>query len=95
MFDITREHHVPSSPVRDLIEVVNDAHMHQRGMLEWVDHPRLGRVVLPNSPMRFHGADRPETVPSPELGFHNEDIYGGLLGLSSDEIDQLRREGTI
>ena len=95
VFEITREHRVPSAPVRDLIEVVNDEHMHQRGMLEWVDHPQLGRVVLPNSPMRFHGAERTTTVPSPELGADNDAIYGGMLGLSSKDIVMLRHQGTI
>src|SRR3546814_10061782 len=52
---------VPSAPVRDLSEVVDDPHMHERGMLEWVDHPEFGRIVLPNSPLRFHGTDRKST----------------------------------
>lgn len=64
-------------------------------MLEWVDHPELGRVVLPTSPLRIHGADRPATVPSPALGQHNDEIYGGLLGLSADEIAGLRRGGVV
>jgi crotonobetainyl-CoA:carnitine CoA-transferase CaiB-like acyl-CoA transferase len=64
-------------------------------MLEWVDHPELGRVVLPNSPLRIHGAERPATVPSPMLGQHNDEIFGGLLGLSSDEIADLRAKGAI
>ena len=33
------------------------AHMHERGILEWIEHDEIGRIVVPNSPLRFHGAD--------------------------------------
>ena len=44
-------------PVYDLDEVINDAGMHERGMLHWVEHPEVGRVCLPSSPLpkRVHG----------------------------------------
>ena len=32
---------------------------------------------------------------APKLGEHNEEIYGGLLGLTGEEIQRLRSEGTI
>jgi crotonobetainyl-CoA:carnitine CoA-transferase CaiB-like acyl-CoA transferase len=95
IFAAIKQFRIPCAPVRDLEEVMADPHMHARGMLEWVDHPELGRVVLPNSPIRIHGADRPETVPSPALGQHNDEVYGGLLGLSPDEIADLRAKGAI
>ena len=95
IFAITRRHRIPSAPVRDLREVMNDPHMHQRGMLERIAHPELGDIVVPTSPLRFHGADRVETTPSPRLGQHNDEIYGGWLGLSADEIVRLKREGVI
>jgi CoA:oxalate CoA-transferase len=95
VFEIARRHRVPCAPVRDLIEVMNDKHMHGRGMLEWIDHPEVGRIVVPNSPLRFHGADRVPTVPSPRLGEHNAEIYGDWLGLSDAEIAALREAGTI
>ncbi len=69
--------------------------MTERGMLEWIDHPELGRIVVPTTPLRIHGTDKVPTVPSPLIGEHNEDIYGGWLGLSAAEIAALRREGVI
>lgn len=94
-FAILRRHRVPSSPVRDLAEVMHDPHMHQRGMLERIDHPDLGEIVVPTSPLRFHGADKVETVPSPRIGQHNGDVYGEWLGLSAEEIEGLKRDGVI
>lgn len=88
-------HRLPVAPVRDLAEVTNDPHMHERGMLEWIDHPDYGRIVVPTSPLRFHGADKVGTVASPHVGEHNEDVYGAWLGLDADEIATLRRDGVI
>jgi CoA:oxalate CoA-transferase len=86
---------VPCAPVRNAMEVMNDRHMHERGMLQHVDHPSLGDVILPNSPLRLHGAERTETVPSPFLGQHNQEIYGDWLGLGADAVEGLRRDGAI
>jgi crotonobetainyl-CoA:carnitine CoA-transferase CaiB-like acyl-CoA transferase len=74
---------------------MNDPHMHGRGMLERIDHPELGSIVVPTTPLRLHGAERVPTVPSPIIGQHNEEIYGGWLGLSAAEIAGLRADGVI
>lgn len=92
---ILRQFRVPSAPVRNLREVINDKHMHQRGMLEEIDHPELGRITVPTSPLRFHGADKVETTPSPTVGQHNAEVYGGWLGLSDREIAELKADGAI
>ncbi len=90
-----RQFRIPCSPVRDVSEVMNDPHMHGRGMLEWVDHPDLGRVVLPTSPIRLHDIDVAAATPSPRLGQHNDEVYGGWLGLDAEEIAALRQDGVI
>jgi crotonobetainyl-CoA:carnitine CoA-transferase CaiB-like acyl-CoA transferase len=95
IFAQTKRHRIPCAPVRNVAEVMNDPHMHGRGMLEWIDHPDLGRVVVPNSPIRLHGATKPPTRPSPALGAHNQEIYGDWLGLTAGEIEGLRESGVI
>jgi CoA:oxalate CoA-transferase len=86
---------VPCAPVRDLKEVINDRHMHERGMLEDIDHPEFGRITVPTSPLRFHGADKVATTPSPKVGQHNGEVYGDWLGLTETEIADLKSEGAI
>src|SRR5579884_2508061 len=93
VFAIAKRHRIPLAPVRDVDEVMNDRHMHERGMLEWIEHDEIGRLVVPTSPLRYHGADKVKTVPSPKLGQHNDEIYGGWLGLSMREIAELRADG--
>jgi crotonobetainyl-CoA:carnitine CoA-transferase CaiB-like acyl-CoA transferase len=92
---LSKQHGFPAAPVRNLIEVMNDPHMHARGMLEWFEDEDLGRIVLPGSPLMIHGADRVATVSSPKLGQHNQEVYGKWLGMSDAAIDALKKDGTI
>ena len=90
-----RQFKVPSAPVRDLIEVTNDPHMHSRGMLQWIDHPEFGRIVVPNTPLRIHGAEPMPQSPSPRLGQHTHEILSDMLGLSDGDIIHLQAEGVV
>ena len=94
-FAIAKRHRIPLAPVREVDEVMRDPHMHERGMLEWIEHDEIGRIVVPTSPLRFHGAERVATRPSPKLAQHNGEIYCGWLGLSAGEIVELERDGVI
>ena len=95
VFARTKVYRIPCAPVRNAPEVMNDPHMHERGTLERIDHPELGEIVVPTTPLRLHGTDKVETRPSPTIGQHNAEIYGDWLGLSSIEIDELREAGII
>ena len=95
IFAIAKRSRIPLAPVRNVDEVMHDPHMHERGFLDDIDHDEIGRITVPTSPLRFHGADRRKTTPSPKLGQHNDEIYGGWLGLSADEISELKHDGVI
>lgn len=86
---------VPCAPVRDLNEVMHDENMHVRGSLQWIDHPDLGRVVLPHSPLIFEGTERRPIVPSRPLGASNQDVFGKWLGHTDAELATFVQEGVI
>jgi crotonobetainyl-CoA:carnitine CoA-transferase CaiB-like acyl-CoA transferase len=86
---------VPCAPVRTAPEVMHDRHMHERGMLEHVEHPELGDIVVPTTPLRLHGLSPAPSRPSPKIGQHNAEIYGDWLGLGEEEIAALKAEGAI
>ncbi len=92
---LLNEHRVPCAPVRELDEVVNDAHMHARQSLAWVDHPMYGRVCLPRSPLRFTHLAPPPIEPSGSLGRDNAQVYGQWLGLDAQALAALEAEGVI
>lgn len=74
---------------------VGEALLLARGSLQWIDHPDLGRVVLPSSPLVFEGVPGQAVEPSRPLGSGNAEVVGDWLGHSPDEVAALRRDGVI
>jgi|TARA_Y100000310_G_scaffold224384_1_gene226212 crotonobetainyl-CoA:carnitine CoA-transferase CaiB-like acyl-CoA transferase len=90
-----RNNRIPVAPVRNLEEVRTDPHLHARGMLNFMNHPDMGEIVLPNSPMRFSDYDSSDVEFYPEVGVNNEDVYGDWLGLSAEELKSLKHNEVI
>ncbi|MBV8779392.1 MAG: CoA transferase, partial [Alphaproteobacteria bacterium] len=86
---------VPCAPVRTAPEVMHDPHMHERSMLRRVEHPELGDIVVPTNPLRLHRLPPAPLLPSPRVGEHNAEIYGGWLGLRAADIAALKADGAI
>ncbi|TLH81881.1 formyl-CoA transferase [Mycolicibacterium cosmeticum] len=97
IIDTLSEAGVISGPINTVAEVVTDPQLRARGMI--ADHfdERIGRnvkgpgvvPVLSESPGSVHHAG------SASPGQHNDEVYGGLLGLSSEEIRSLKDEGVL
>lgn len=84
-------HRVPCAPVRTLVEVVNDPHLHARGALQWIEHPEYGRIVVPTTPLRFSGDDAAVPYqPSAKLGQDTASILAERLALSTQQVEELR-----
>ena len=76
-------------------EILADQHVKERGLLTQIEHPVMGKKVvlsppwkLSETPARIHSA-------SPLLGEHNNEVFGGLLGMSGEEIKKLTDEKII
>ena len=87
--------HVACAVIRDLTEIIHDPHMRGRGTIFDQEHPSLGLVPMPRSPLRYHGAPLPADVPSPDLGEHSRVVLAEWLNLSQTEIDLLYAEGAV
>ncbi len=67
-----------------------------RGYFEPVRHPLSGVNLHPGYPARSSaGPERFHRSPAPGLGQHNEEVFGGLLGLSPAELVALEADGVI
>jgi crotonobetainyl-CoA:carnitine CoA-transferase CaiB-like acyl-CoA transferase len=73
---------------------MRDPHIQARGFFAEVTHPVLGTFAQPGSPFMVDG-ERGAPAPAPLLGQHNQEVFGGELGLSANEVAALTAEGVI
>ncbi|WP_399083561.1 formyl-CoA transferase [Streptomyces sp. BBFR2] len=87
-------HNVPCGPVLSPKELIEDASLVADGMVVRVDHPERGTFTTVGSPLKL--SDSPVEVDrSPLLGEHNQEVYGGELGLADEELRLLKANGVI
>ena len=85
---------VPCGPILDMRELLEDDSLEARGMIVEVEHPERGVFKTVGCPLNL--SDSPVTVTSsPLLGEHTDDILGGLLDFSVDEIAAARAAGAV
>jgi CoA:oxalate CoA-transferase len=77
-------------------QVVDSPHLAERGYFVEIDHPKAGSLKYP-SPGFLMDEENPMegSKAAPTLGEHNSEILGGELGLSAEELGQLRASQII
>jgi formyl-CoA transferase len=80
---------VPCGPINNYQEVFEDPQVRHRGLKVEIPHPAGVPCPTVASPMRFSGTPVEYTVPPPLLGEHTREVLGELLGMRSEELDQL------
>lgn len=89
---------IPCSPVRSAADVAAWPQLGAREMLQAVRHPHLpdqDGPLAPAFPLKFGAAATSYASPAPLHGQHNDEIFGRLLGLTSDEMSGLADRGVI
>lgn len=89
------KHQVPYSRVMTMADVFDDPHYAVRNMLLDVPHPTLGSLPQPAVVPKLSASPGRVSHAGPALGEHTEEILGGMLGMSSDDIAVLRAEGVV
>jgi len=90
-----RRHRVPCAPVRDLLEVTQDRHLHERGMLREIEHPEYGAILVHRSPLNLHDTGTPPYEVSARLGQHNHQVLERILGYLPEQVDALEHSGVL
>jgi crotonobetainyl-CoA:carnitine CoA-transferase CaiB-like acyl-CoA transferase len=92
-----REKGVPCDPVPEIDEVFQDAQLSYRRMIKELLHPVSGNTGVKTAGFPITFSERPGELSrsAPQPGQHNEEIYHGLLGISKEEMANLREEGII
>lgn len=75
-------------------ELLESPHLRDRGFFVEIDHPVAGRLTYPGAPYKM--SETPwQAARAPLLGEHNDAVYCGRLGLSREDLVNLRRTGVI
>ncbi|GAA2913600.1 formyl-CoA transferase [Streptosporangium fragile] len=84
---------IPCGPILSTRELLADESLRQEGAIVEVGHPERGSFMTVGSPL--HLSDSPVDVTAPPLlGEHNTEIYAGL-GLSAEDLAELKTNGVI
>ena len=81
--------------IYDIDDIMKDPHYAARESIATVEHPRIGPVKMAGVFPRFSNVPNKPIAPAPDLGQHNAEIYGDMLGLSSEEQSALGARGII
>ncbi len=83
------------APVYDAAQIFADPHVAARESLLRVPDPVLGTLTVCSVVPRLSATPGTVAWLGPELGAHNEEIYEGRLGLTSEELRVLRDKGVV
>ena len=85
---------VPSSPLYNMKEVLEDPQVLHLGLTEEVEHPRTGKAKFVGGPVRYQGLSAQKSGPPPLPGEHTGAILAEL-GYSRADIERLSRTGAV
>jgi len=92
---VLNEADVPVGPIYTVEDVVEDEQYEAREMLLEAEVEGVGPVKMPGLVPKLSETPGEVGWYGGALGAHNEEVYGGLLGLSAEEIGRLAEEGAI
>ena len=83
-------------PVHTVPEILEDAQLQSRDYWQKVEHPELHQQILYPGPFaQFEAGTCGVWCRAPRIGEHNEEVYGGELGLTEQELSKLRKARVI
>jgi formyl-CoA transferase len=89
------EHGVPCGKIYRAPEMLADPHFAAREALVKVVHPEFGDITMQNAFPKLSETPGSVRWVGPELGQHNDEVYGEVLGLSPERRAELAETGVI
>lgn len=86
---------IPYAKVASVAEVARSPQIQAREMIVEAEHPTLGTIRMPGNPIKMEKSPPTVRKAPPSVGEDNDHVYRTVLGLSDDEVDELRRGKAI
>jgi len=95
VINLLEQAHVPCGPVNTVPEMLNDPQVKARELIVEVDQPGIGPVPQAGVQIKLSLTPGSIRTRAPDVGEHNEEVYGALLGLKPKELAILKKQGVI
>lgn len=86
---------VPVGPIYSIADIAADPHFQAREMIVECESPETGPLKEPGIVPKLSATPGEIKWIGPRLGEHNREIYGGLLGLSDEQLQEWATNGLI
>ena len=93
--DLLNEHGIPNGKIFRAPEMLDDPQFKARDSIIRVNHPEFGEMAMQNVVPKFSMTQGTVRHPGPKLGEHNKYVWSDIVGKTLDEIDELKKQGTI
>ena len=95
LLELLEKSGVPSGLIYRTADMLDDPHFKARQAIVETEHPQFGTLRMQNVAPRLSVSPSSIRAPAPELGQHNDEVFGGLLGIGSATLMALRARGVI
>jgi formyl-CoA transferase len=95
IYDLVAPSGCPAAYYANAQDLMESPQLNARDFFQTIDHPRTGPLTYPTVPYRVSGIPWTAPEPAPFLGQHNQEVLCGDLGLTPEDLPDLRRAGVI
>ncbi|MDP7271823.1 MAG: CoA transferase, partial [Gammaproteobacteria bacterium] len=93
--DLMEEFGIPSGKIYTAPDMLEDAHFKARDAIITTMHPTFGELRMQNVAPKLSKTPGGVRRPGPELGEHNDEIYGEVLAMTAEQMADLNKRGII
>lgn len=86
---------IPCGPINTVDRVINDPQIKHRDMIVETNHPVAGKIKMPGVPIKLFKTPGSVETAAPLLGQHSAEILAELLGLTEEEVVELKKLGAL
>lgn len=86
---------VPVGAINNIAQSLEEPQVIARGLMVKIPHPMNPEFAMVGSPIKMSGTPVEYVRPAPMLGQHTDEVLGERLGLSAEQLVQLKAGGVI
>ena len=92
---LLHEQGVPAGRIFRAKDMFEDPHFAAREAIVRIAHRDFGELPMQNVAPKLSSTPGAVRTAGPELGEHNDAVWGGLLGVAPDDLHRLHERGVI